>query len=362
MELHSRLHRFARSPHWRFVFLPAKLLLVFLLALGVENNQIRHTLMLVEERVQLPKYFEGTIEHPFVHRMLTPQLSRLLLELTPASVADQIETSMRSAQDWLLRPGLTDLARPLAYYWLFVVQLLSFVGYAWLVERITRRCAPNSRLAHFAAPLALVALFPIIEGHYGHLYDPTSLLTMAALVDAITAHRHGWYLIVFALACCTKETAVFASVGYACYFIDRLPPAKFVRMMVYQAGIFSAVYVGALLLYADNPGGRMFFALPEQLGWLSQRTLTEAVCFVVLMLVYFARFPEKPPALQRLTAIPAVNALFFLAMANPGEWRNFYESLPVLIPLGILNLEAVIGPSSPPLHDGPNSSSSPCGN
>ncbi|MBN8624689.1 MAG: hypothetical protein J0M17_04275 [Planctomycetes bacterium] len=362
MEWPAGVYRLARSPFFRRGFVFGKCLLVFLLALGVENNQIRHTLMLVEERVQLPKYFDGTIEHPFVHRMLTPQLSRLLLELTPPSVADRIETLMRPAQDWLLRPGLTDLERPLAYYWVFVVQLLSFVGYAWLVERITRRCAPHSRLAHFAAPLALVALFPIIEGHYGHLYDPTSLLTMAALVDAITAHRHGWYLIVFVLACCTKETAVFASVGYACYFLDRLPPAKFVRMIVYQAGIFSAVYVGALVLYAENPGGRMFFALPEQLGWLSQRTITEAVCFLVLMLVYFARFPDKPPALQRLTAIPAVNALFFLAMANPGEWRNFYESLPVLIPLAILNLEAAIGPGPRPSHDGPETPLSPSGN
>jgi hypothetical protein len=346
MGLPSSIHRLARSPFSRFGFFVAKFLLVFFLALGVENNQIRHTLMLVEERAQLSKYFDGTVEHPFVHRMLVPQLSRLLLELTPPVLADRIEARMRPAQDWLLRPGLTDLERPLAYYWLFAVQVLSLVGYAWMVERIVRRCAPGSRLALIAAPLALLALFPIVEGHYGHIYDATSLFTMAALVDAITAHRHGWYLIVFAAACCTKETAIFASVGYACYFFDRLPPGKFVLMMVFQAVIFVAVYVGALVLFADNPGGRMFFALPEQLAWLSQRTITEAVCFMTLLLLYFARFPDKPPALQRLAAIPLVNGLFFLAMANPGEWRNFYESLPVLIPLAILNVEAALGSSA----------------
>jgi hypothetical protein len=318
--------------------------------------------MLKESRVSIDSYIDGTVSRPFAYRVLIPQTLRAFIAAAPRPVADVLDhwgqairskvfhgfTLASNGDPILSGPGSK---YPQAIFMLAALHFACLVGYALIGSSLYARLFPNSNFRPVAAPLLLLLLFPIVSFGVGHMYDFSVLLFSSCLLLAMAYRQHMLYLIIFAVACFNKETTILMVFAYAMVFFRRLPFPFYALMLAAQLAIFLVIYISLKAVFAGNPGGPMEIWLFDQAGWYWHQPMT---FFLVASLVAFVisfRWNEKPPFLRRSMIMVLPHCALFLYAAYPGEWRNWYESVPMLSMFVLRNVEFMCGqwwaPSTP---------------
>lgn len=322
----------------------ACVLVSVLLAVSMARAQMSQTQMLKEPRVRFERYFDGTVDRPFAFRRLVPWCLRAVSESIPEAWQSAADTYLAPFTQKLLPPGELMTTRPLNYWLLAMLLAGSLLGYAGCTYLTFRRLFPGSDSYSSLVPvMALVAVIPVISIGFGHVYDFTVLFLMAALLYALVAQLHLVFLGLFVVSCLNKETTLFALVAYACYNFDRLPARRFLTYTGLQVVAFVLVYGGLHYTFRDNPGSGMEFWAPSQVDWLLQRSYGDFVTFLALLAIVALAWTEKPLVLRRASWMLVPHAGLCLLGAQPGEFRDGYESLPLLAVFACRNLEILAG-------------------
>lgn len=323
-------------------------LLLCVLPLLLTQTVMKHTPMLVEERVRLDRYLDETAHRPFMFRVLVPRSIRLLKATIPDAAVKPIADRV---MNHLLPRSLEDPVDKVAHFYLSAILCLSLLGYALVGARLYLRLLPPVPYPEVFAVGFLLLLVPFTAGITCHLYDFTLLLLMAALLYAIATHQHALYLILFTVSCFNKETTLFASVAYTCYFADRMPWKAFIPMVLAQGLIFVLIYFSLHRYYAGNGGTNLEFWLAEQLKFLGRRSFADYLSWLGGVLLVAFHWPDKPLMMRRSMWMVVPNVCLVATSAFPGEVRNLYESLPLLSLFVLHNIrELVVGADSPLDH------------
>jgi hypothetical protein len=101
--------------------------LLIVLSLVLTQTIMKRTTMLVQERVKLQRYLEGTAHRPFIYRVLVPGIIHLLTATIPDSV---VRPSADRVMGHLLPQSMDDSADRVAHLYLEGILILSLIGYA----------------------------------------------------------------------------------------------------------------------------------------------------------------------------------------------------------------------------------------
>jgi len=212
---------FAGLPGWLWNSGPCRalcLVLAVVMGLGLAGkavtNQVTETWVLVENRVSLARYLDGTADRPFMHRVLMPGLVRVLEGgivrpgLLPAPVRAQMAkfcplatATPRASCDSVIAYLLAGGAACFAY-------LMLMGACVWVMFRLPW-------LALAAVPAAYLLTNAIILLRVSHLYDFAVLAGGAALMLAMLAGRPLAFTLLLPLALLTKETLAMYVGGFA---------------------------------------------------------------------------------------------------------------------------------------------------
>ena len=118
-------------------------------------------------------------------------------------------------------------------------------------------------------------------------------------------------------------------------------------MMFAQAAAFVLVYYGLRLHYSGNPGRGMEHWLKEQIHWLFSLSFAEYLAYLGGMLLVAYRWPTKPLVLRRSAWMLVPHLALFIVGAYPGEFRNLYESMPLLSLFILQSIQQVVTGSGP---------------
>lgn len=329
-----------------------------ILALVIAYLQMTNTQMLTEDRVRLERHLDWTAERPFVWRPLIPESIRALVSVTPEPLLRAIERWGAPVGKKLLPPGMPATSRPIYYYYLALLYIGCLFLYGVLSRRLFEDLFGSNRFFGPLIPsIALFLLFPMLSYRTAHLYDFGVLAIMSALLHAMAAERHRLFLLLFAVSCFNKETTILITLAYAFYFFDRMPRRRFLIFVSIQLFLLIIIYGGLRYYFSTNPGDvdgvieaystgkltkgsdRSTYYLKEQFWWIAGRNFSDYSSFIILLLLISYCWREKPVFLRRTAVMLVGNAVLFIFACTPGEFRDFYESLPLLTLFVCRNLE-----------------------
>jgi len=313
----------------------ALVLAVFLASSGVNRNL----------RATLEGMVHGTAEKPFVLRTLVPSTARALSALTRVVVGER-------AQQFVMRHG--KLRVPLAEHfqvpeglflealWVFGLTLLSVVGFTWVMLRFGRAVIGDRALAHLA-PLIGLALVPAMLT-YGYIYDLPQLFLFSAGLYLMFIGRWTPFCLVLALAMLNKETSVFLVYLFFLSFYRLMERRQFLRLLLTQCAIAATVRGLLVVRFRGNPGVMMEqhwdHQWPALLKGYSLTSIAAVICLCALCAVGWA---QKPLLLKMSSTLIFWFLPLFLAAGAPGEYRVFYELVPVVAMLATDSFSRIVG-------------------
>jgi hypothetical protein len=317
------------------------LAVVLALAAWATHLQLTRTQLLVEPRVRIERYLEGSAARPFCFRVLVPWSVGALAHAIPGSVPDAICGGASHPRECEIIPEGSEQQRP--YVALGLILFASIASYAVIMGRTFRRVFQSSEGASWlaAAGSLLTIAFVVFFGGQGHIYDFTQLAFFAGMLSTLLTEQLAVFLLLFVLSCWTKETAIFMTFAYCAIYYDRLPRKRFVSYLLLQIVAFVGVYGAVRFLYRHNPGGPMEIWYRQQMAWFLRKPLQRMVLVAAGSSAILFAWAEKPLSLRRALWMLPPHLAMFLVAAQPAEIRNLYESLPVVMLFMLRNAEVV---------------------
>jgi hypothetical protein len=314
--------------------------LTLILAALLTYYQLQKTEMLVNERVRLDKYLDGSAAKPFIYRVLIPNTVRAAEWLVPEPVAAAVEASPFTKYV-LPKDGVTGV-RPIYFYLFGGILFAILIGYAAVSTLLYRSLYGPTEFSNWVGPICLAMIVPFLTFGFAHQYDFAVLLLMTSLLLAMSKERHVTFIVLLAIATLNKETAFLAIVAYGCYFFDRMPIRRLAMFVGAQFAVYVTIQVGLHTAFAANPGQSMEVWWGSNIAWLMTRTFPQVAAFLLFALLIAYRWNDKPLLLRRSAwqLVPHLGLIFF--GAYPGELRVLYDSLPILMMLGIGSFEWLV--------------------
>lgn len=290
----------------------------------------------------------GTAAKPYVYRVLVPGIIAFFLQITPGFLQQWIGEALLVLRDNPLidavfmqnanpRLEFTDMDqfRTLCYMRMIAgsVMCLSLTGYVIALYRLSEVLFPNQPgMALFTPVIGLIAV-PALDGIY--IYDFPALCLAACGYYALSVQKWRWYMVWFTLACLNKETSIFMCIFYVAWFHRRLPAQLFKNLLTLQLAIYVSIKVIITCCFMDNPG---VFIMTH---WepLQEFTILQGYnyrmlityCAGIFLLTY--DWQQKPLFARYGLLNFLLMCIAFLLFGHPGEFRVFYDVLPLLVVL-----------------------------
>jgi hypothetical protein len=292
--------------------------------------------------------FEGTASRPYVYRALLPATARLLVSVTPNSLKDRVDMRLQHTDMGCSFLKYFRVPPDFGYEGVVVLALMlaALIGYVLFLSLLARELGfPGNVGRHLAPVLGLLALPPFFV--FGYIYDFPVLFFMTCCLYLLVKRKFVAYLVVFTLACLNKETSILLLVAYGAAFFSILPARKYITLGVIQVGLFLSTKGAIEWVFRDNPGTVMIVTAKAQfgtlLGGIDYSQLLLCVLFV-LLLGY--RWAEKSHFLKQALWMFVPLLILFMLGSCPGEYRVFYEVLPVAVLLVTDTLLRTVFPPS----------------
>lgn len=328
----------AKGARWEFLGLALFAGGMAVLAAFLAGKQMLGTQMLSESRVRLERYLEGDADRPFAYRRLVPVAVRAVVavelqteRLLPTSMIAQAAQPVcrRLARDRIVPAGF-DSCRP--YAALFVLLWLGLVSFGAGLYLLYRHVNTAPRPEAVLAPLAgLACIRAIQQGGFGHAYDFFVLALMTWGLYFIASQRRVAFWVTFTVACLNKETAVLLLFANAACAYGRAPA----RSIALESGalllVFAGIYLAARSAFGGNPGTSLEFSLPQQIQWLTALGPLGWLRLSILAASLGFGWREQPTFVRRASVMFLPQLALCAIGAAPGELRNYYEVLPLVV-------------------------------
>lgn len=283
---------------------------------------------------------------PVAYRFLVPTIADYVYELIPESVVIPATSALANFRDsgfgrrmLGLNPGqaLPGTISNESIFYTYVklcVVFLTLLAFVAMLAQLALAMFPQSLAYAYTAPLVALLAIPVFIERFGYTYDFAELFFSCALLYLLYRQRWRTYLACLALATMNKESAGFMLFFYALWFYARLPRREYIRWGVLQLLVFGLVLGGIHYYHRDTPGmyGTAYiFTLPSNLIYLMYYNYYTYVCLVMTVCFLIYRWPEKPDFLKGglWLLVPSMSAYLFAC--NPGEYRDLYWCMPVLM-------------------------------
>ena len=295
----------------------------------------------------------GVASRPVVYRVLIPSIAKMVRSIIPETIEHPLTDQMIHWRDseegrdmvkaWFIRPP------PLADDKIFetavvaCVSYLTLLAFIWIFYTLTLALFPESRAYAFLAPLIALQLLPALTVENGYIYDFAELFFSCALFYLLLKQRWRLYMLTFVFATLNKETTIFSIFFYTMWFYSRLPRKQYFARLLQQCMIYALVKGGINLYFADKPGVVAQHHFLGQLDYASQHLLGIGLSAIVLLWIVFYRWQQKPLFLRGGLWMLLPNLVLFIIICIPGEFRDFYWSLPVMIIMATHSLLSYAG-------------------
>ena len=301
----------------------------------------------------------GTPARPMVYRVLMPAVARTVLHLIPAAVEIPATKQLIAWRDseqgrvfvktyFKRQPPLADgiIFETAVVFCVCYVTLLAFLA---MLYGFARALFPESLAYALLAPVLALQLLPIFSINNAYIYDFAELFFACALPTLLLKQRFRWYGAVFALATLNKETTLFMIVFFAAWGYGRIPFRLFLRLLLAQCVIYGIIKSAITLYFRDYPGELIGppVTLAGNLQWIMQWGDYKFILLAIMLMAY--RWKEKPPFLRAALPMLLAHTCVYLTLCVPGEYRDFYWSLPVMLLMIVHSLVAGVGVAGHPL-------------
>lgn len=302
-------------------------------------------------RTQFEPMYHGTAWKPFVYRVLIPKTTRAIVEATPGEWQQSINDSLYGLKT---APWLSDVRKVMPWladvyphkdriYPRAVATLLIYAslwGFIWAIWRLAALAFPASPAIKWFAPIFGMLLIPSFSWQYLYVYDIPVLFLSTACYYFLLAGKFKHYLICFLLAVLNKESSIFIFLLFTFWGYHRLSATKYASLWTAQCLIYVVIKVALALTYMHNAG----WLLEDNLGWVWNRDLLSRSgyhrIFVIaaMFFLFTYRWQEKPVFLKYVFFVLPFFFTAYLFYGYPGEYRVFFDIMPLLLLLAVHTL------------------------
>jgi hypothetical protein len=313
-------------------------------------------------RTQFEQMVNGTAWKPFVYRILIPKATQAITKATPEAWQNDINQNLQDLKfDQRLdsiRKAMPKLANayPMSQqlYPRAVATLLIYAclwGYIWAMYRLAGSLFPGERAVQLFAPIFGMLLIPSFSWQFLYVYDIPVLFLSTACYYCMAERKIRAYLVFFTLACLNKESAIIILIFFTLWFYHRLPARHFVTLWAAQCLVYAIIKVGLTFTYYYNAGWFLENNIAQVLGrdLFSRSGYTRILTISIICFLLTFRWPEKPLFLKYVFVLLPCMYVAYVLFGYPGEYRVFFDILPLMALLGTHTLIAGTGISQSPV-------------
>lgn len=332
----------------------------FLLSLYVMIHFVVNSRSFGDEfhRLRYEDMLKGTAWNPFSYRVLIPKLTIAVRDMTPAIV------QMEVAED--IRSGLKDnafIARYMpqlikayegATFEKCITTLWNYLflfGYAWLMFLLAKELFSDDYAIRWFAPIFGMLVVPSFSWQWVYIYDIPILCLSAACYYVLLTKQYGLFIPLFALATLNRETSIFIGIFFVIHYFRRMPAAHYWLMVALLALVYSVIRITLYYASVDNAGWFMEDNLVRMLSHdvFSKSNYARLLMIATGFFLLTYQWMEKPAFLKCGLWILPIFYVAYIKAGYPGEYRVFYDIMPLLVLLGTHTLIAGTGISQSPV-------------
>jgi hypothetical protein len=285
---------------------------------------------------------------PLAHRVLVPKVIASVKATIPDGVKHYTTPFLIALRDSSAgkdvlreRYDLSSLPLPLAdknIFDLFLkmaivyITLLAFLAMLYI---LAHALFPDSIAIAAIAPLLAIVVITTFSRKFAYTYDFAELFFSCACFYFLFKKRWCSYFFCLALATLTKETSIFVIIFYWICFFRQLPLKQYLVVGLLQSGIYGAIKIGLVIYFhtreAMYASGTYENTLLDNLKFMHRYGHPEFAWLTIITILLFYRWSEKPPFLKDGLWMVGANLGAYLLTCNPGEYRDLYWGMPVLI-------------------------------
>ena len=311
-------------------------------------------------RTDYEAMYAGNAWKPFVYRVLIPKLTKTVVDATPYRwqqranagvkrwMANPETLQVRRLLPWI--PAIYSKKNPYPRVVTTVIIYASLWGYIFMMYKLAAALVPSSQAFRWIAPIFGMLAISSFSRPWQYIYDIPTLFLAAGCYYFLLTRQLKAYLFFFLLACLNKETAIFIFLFFTIWSYQRFSTSSFVILWVAQCVIYASVKVALTFAYMQNPG---WFLENNFFRVLNQDVFAKASFYRIMAIAVFfylmtARWNDKPAFLKNSLWIVPVVYVAYMVHGNPGEYRVFFDLLPLLVLLVVHTLTEVTGLSEAP--------------
>lgn len=309
----------------------------------------------VYHRTSYDGMYTGTAWKPFVYRVLIPKLTSTVVDLTPDGVHKFVN---QSVYDWMKNPRTLEIRRLIPSlvatynkkdpFPRIVTSLIIYAmlwGYILLLFRLATVLFPEDGSIRWFAPVFGLIIISAFSRPWQYIYDIPVLFLSAACYYCILIKNYRVYIVCFLLACLNRETSIFIFIFFTLWAYKYYPTAAFVSLWVAQCIGFIVIKLILTLAYMKNAGWfleeNLFFVLNKDI--LGKAGFQKIVDIAVIFFLLTYKWSEKPLFLRLGLWLMPIIYVAYMMHGNPGEYRVFFDVLPLLVLLATHTLANVAG-------------------
>lgn len=295
-------------------------------------------------RVSFEGLNNGTSWKPFVYRVLVPKVTRAVTEITPTSWRESINNglydlrttslfvSFKTSMPWLMElfPNKHTIYSRLVC---ILIVYGCLIGYIIMLQKLSHALFPRTPLIALIAPVVALPVIVALSRPMQYPYDMAVLFLSASCYYCLLTKQFQRYFFLFFLACLNKESAVFIAIFFVFWFFEKMDVRTYVKYALAQAVIFATTKAIITWTYLHNTG-HFLERRTERIWayeWLQMHHISRIAMLLGLVLLLAYRWRDKPPFLKcSLMLIPYALTAYILFGA-PGEYRVFFDILPLII-------------------------------
>jgi hypothetical protein len=299
-------------------------------------------------RTRYDAMLEGKAWKPFAYRVLIPRATNMITAATPEALRDWVHFSAETALAGsdtvrVYLPWLAEIYRGPTTYPRIVTTLLIYAclwGYIWALFRLAHALFPRQPAVHWFAPVFGLLVIPSFSWQWLYIYDIPLLFFATACFYAMATRNLLLYLVFFLLACLNKETTIFILMFFALWFAGRMPKTQFALLLLAQFAIYLSIRLATVYIFKDNIG---FHLENNVVQVLSRDLFAKSKFFMILSVSFFFflltfRWMDKPLFLKYGFFLLPPFFVAYVLHGWPGEYRVFFDVMPLLILLGVHTL------------------------
>ena len=291
-------------------------------------------------RLDYDAMLKGTAWRPFAYRILIPRMTTFVRDLTPMTTRQQVSDSFMEsleANDFMRRylPQFKDAFEG-ATFEKMVTTALNYgflLGFIWMMFLLGRELFPEDHAIKWFAPIFGMWLVPSFSWQWTYIYDIPLLCLSAACFYCILKQKFYTLIILFTLATLNRESSIFILCFAMIWLFRRLPLSHYLSLSLLLATIYALIKITLYHAYANNIG----WILEDNISRiLSQDIFSKSGYFrmVIVAIIFFLltyRWMEKPLFLKRALWLWPLVWLAYMRAGWPGEYRVFFDIMPLMV-------------------------------